>query len=104
VLRLHNMAIDDALMLLVGYDDTAFFKKLMVAVGGHDSHRDDHAYADVTRLALAVVERYPASAEHLAVLTWFYGHQLTNVISTAIAMCFANGSAKMARWLSAFMA
>lgn len=46
---------------------TARANKWIVAVGGHDPHRDDHAYADVTRLALVVVKRFADCVENLAV-------------------------------------
>jgi len=49
-------------------------------------------YTDVgyTEAALAVLERYPDGAESLAVPTWFYGHEPSNVFGSAIAKYFAN--------------
>ena len=38
----------------------------------------------------AVVARYPSGSESLAIPTWFYGHEPTNVFSTAVAKYFSN--------------
>jgi hypothetical protein len=40
--------------------------------------------------ALEVLERHPVGAESLAIPTWFYGHEPSNVFATAIAKYFSN--------------
>ena len=40
--------------------------------------------------ALDIVERHPVGAESLAIPTWFYGHEPSNLFSTAIAKYFSN--------------
>ncbi|PSQ85228.1 MAG: hypothetical protein BRD30_10895 [Bacteroidetes bacterium QH_2_63_10] len=50
-------------------------------------HYTDDAYLD---RALDVCERYPDRAESLAVPTWFYGHEPSNLFSTHVAKYFAN--------------
>ncbi len=49
-------------------------------------------YTDDTYLdrAFDVRERYPDRAESLAVPTWFYGHEPSNLFSTHVAKYFAN--------------
>jgi len=48
---------------------------------------EDDAYLD---RALDVRERHPDRAESLAVPTWFYGHEPSNLFSTHVAKYFAN--------------
>jgi hypothetical protein len=50
-------------------------------------HYTDDAYLD---RAFDVRERYPDRAESLAVPTWFYGHEPSNLFSTHVAKYFAN--------------
>jgi predicted Rossmann-fold nucleotide-binding protein len=50
-------------------------------------HYEDDAYVD---RALAVRERYPDRTESLAVPTWFYGHEPSNLFPTHVAKYFAN--------------
>jgi len=50
-------------------------------------HYEDDTYLD---RALDVRERYPDRAESLAVPTWFYGHEPSNLFSTHVAKYFAN--------------
>ena len=50
-------------------------------------HYEDDAYLD---RALDVRDRYPDRAESLAVPTWFYGHEPSNLFSTHVAKYFAN--------------
>ncbi|WP_103029641.1 LOG family protein [Salinibacter altiplanensis] len=50
-------------------------------------HYEDDAYLD---RAYDVRERYPNRAESLAVPTWFYGHEPSNLFSTHVAKYFAN--------------
>ncbi|WP_103020502.1 LOG family protein [Salinibacter altiplanensis] len=50
-------------------------------------HYEDDAYLD---RAYDVRERYPDRAESLAVPTWFYGHEPSNLFSTHVAKYFAN--------------
>ncbi len=50
---------------------------------------DDHA-AGYLETAFSVKDRYPDGAESLAVPTWFFGHEPTNVFATQIAKYFAN--------------
>ena len=53
----------------------------------HQSHYKDEHYFD---RAYAVREAYPDGAESLAVPTWFYGHEPSNLFATHIAKYFAN--------------
>jgi predicted Rossmann-fold nucleotide-binding protein len=48
---------------------------------------EDKAYFD---RAMAVRKRYPDRTESLAVPTWFYGHEPTNLFPTHVAKYFAN--------------
>ena len=48
---------------------------------------DDDGY---TESALEILEAIPKGAESLAVPTWFYGHEPTNVFASAIAKYFSN--------------
>jgi predicted Rossmann-fold nucleotide-binding protein len=50
-------------------------------------HYDD---ADYFERAFDVRERYPDRTESLAVPTWFYGHEPSNLFSTHVAKYFAN--------------
>ncbi len=50
-------------------------------------HYDDTGYVE---RALEVRDRYPDRTESLAVPTWFYGHEPTNLFSTHVAKYFAN--------------
>ncbi len=50
---------------------------------------DAHASAYL-ETAFSVRDRYPDGCESLAVPTWFYGHEPTNVFATHIAKYFAN--------------
>ena len=50
-------------------------------------HYDHNRYVD---RALDVRERYPDRTESLAVPTWFYGHEPSNLFPTHIAKYFAN--------------
>jgi len=50
-------------------------------------HYTDDTYLD---RAFDVRERYPDRAESLAVPTWFYGHEPSNLFSTHVAKYFAN--------------
>jgi len=40
--------------------------------------------------AFAILERYPNGAESLAIPTWFYGHEPSNLFATYIAKYFSN--------------
>lgn len=46
--------------------------------------------ADYSTTALAVLEKYPDGAASLAIPTWFYGHEPSNLFSTYIAKYFSN--------------
>jgi predicted Rossmann-fold nucleotide-binding protein len=50
-------------------------------------HYEDEAYVE---RAVAVRERYPDRTESLAVPTWFYGHEPSNLFPTHVAKYFAN--------------
>jgi predicted Rossmann-fold nucleotide-binding protein len=50
-------------------------------------HYEDETYLD---RALAVRARYPDRTESLAVPTWFYGHEPSNLFPTHVAKYFAN--------------
>jgi len=50
-------------------------------------HYEDKNYTD---RAMAVRERYPDRTGSLAVPTWFYGHEPSNLFSTYVAKYFAN--------------
>lgn len=47
----------------------------------------DSGYLDAAR---AVIERHPNGADSLAIPTWFYGHEPSNLFSTHIAKYFSN--------------
>lgn len=48
---------------------------------------EHHDYIDT---ACAVLKKYPDGAESLAIPTWFFGHEPSNVFATHIAKYFAN--------------
>lgn len=50
-------------------------------------HYQDAGYHDLARKLL---RRYPDGRESLAIPTWFYGHEPSNVFATAIAKYFSN--------------
>ena len=50
-------------------------------------HYDHDAYVDQ---AMIVCERYPDRTDSLAVPTWFYGHEPSNLFPTHVAKYFAN--------------
>lgn len=50
-------------------------------------HYSDADYHD---LSVAVLDRYPEGVENLAIPTWFYGHEPSNVFATHIAKYFSN--------------
>lgn len=50
-------------------------------------HYADAEYHD---LSVAVLDRYPEATDSLAIPTWFYGHEPSNVFATHIAKYFSN--------------
>jgi len=50
-------------------------------------HYNDDGYADA---ALQVLDKYPNGNENLAIPTWFYGHEPSNVFANHIAKYFSN--------------
>jgi predicted Rossmann-fold nucleotide-binding protein len=50
-------------------------------------HYEDDAYFD---RAYDVLDRYPDGAESLAIPTWFYGHEPSNLFPSHVAKYFAN--------------
>jgi len=50
-------------------------------------HYTDAGYMEA---AMRVVERFPMGNENLAIPTWFYGHEPSNLFATAIAKYFSN--------------
>lgn len=53
---------------------------------------DAASYTDsqFTQLSIKVVEKYPDLNQNLAIPTWFYGHEPSNVFATHIAKYFSN--------------
>lgn len=51
--------------------------------------RDFHV-ENYMELSLKVLEKYPDGKENLAIPTWFYGHEPTNLFATYIAKYFSN--------------
>ena len=70
---------------LAGYDKAALGDAVETLATA--PHYEDDAYVD---RALAVRERYPDRTESLAVPTWFYGHEPSNLFPTHVAKYFAN--------------
>lgn len=50
----------------------------------------DYLALNFTETALEVLEKYPIGCESLAIPTWFYGHEPTNLFATYIAKYFSN--------------
>ena len=46
--------------------------------------------SDFHKVSMAVIEKYPNGAENLAIPTWFYGHEPSNVFASHIAKYFSN--------------
>lgn len=49
-----------------------------------------YKHPDFHRKAFEVLEKYPNGSESLAIPTWFYGHEPSNLFSTYIAKYFSN--------------
>ncbi len=73
---------------LAGHPDDVLDESLAV-LGAENDYRNADIYLDV---ALEVRDRFGAdgAAASLAVPTWFYGHEPTNVYATHVAKYFAN--------------
>jgi predicted Rossmann-fold nucleotide-binding protein len=52
---------------------------------------DDYSQHDYLRVARRVLERFPERRPSLAVPTWFYGHEPTNLFGSHVAKYFSNG-------------
>ena len=70
---------------LAGYDDTALDEALEIL-----KVAPTYTSKDFTPAAARVVERFPEGRESLAIPTWFYGHEPSNLFSQHIAKYFAN--------------
>lgn len=70
---------------LAGHDDGALDEALAMLAG--DADYRSHRYL---QLALEVRERWPAAGESLAIPTWFYGHEPSNMFASHVAKYFAN--------------
>jgi len=147
--RIHDHAMDDALRVLLKFDENGMTNKKCVGVmGGHSTRRDDPFYVksaltaklltendyliasgggpgimEATNLgayfagkseatllnaiktlqkaphyadkkfhqqAFKVLDKYPAGAKSLAIPTWFYGHEPSNLFASHIAKYFSN--------------
>ncbi len=76
---------------LAGEDDAALdwaIDRLEEAAA--DGYSTPEAAARYVAGAQAVVARYPKATENLAIPTWFYGHEPTNLFATVIAKYFSN--------------
>lgn len=70
---------------LAGYPDSAVqdaFETMRIAPG----YRND----GYIKTAIKVIEKYPNGKPSLAIPTWFYGHEPSNVFATRIAKYFSN--------------
>lgn len=54
-----------------------------------DESRDYFA-SNYVHQAILVLEKYPFGSENLAIPTWFYGHEPTNLFASSIAKYFSN--------------
>jgi len=147
--RIHDHAMDDALRILLEFDEDGMTSKKCVGVmGGHSTRRDDPFYVksaltaklltendyliasgggpgimEATNLgayfagkpeealldaiktlqkaphysdkkfhqqAFKVLDKYDKGAESLAIPTWFYGHEPSNLFASHIAKYFSN--------------
>ena len=147
--RIHDHAIDDALMDIIGLDENGMTTKKCVGVmGGHNILRTDPYYEKVAftakkltemgyfilsgggpgimeaanmgayfgklsdedlsnaikilkevpsykdknyvEKAVEVIDIYPKGCKNMAIPTWFYGHEPSNIFATYIAKYFAN--------------
>ncbi len=70
---------------LSAYDEKDFTNALEILAGAPHYHHPDY----YTR-AFEVLERFPEGAESLAIPTWFYGHEPSNVFASHIAKYFSN--------------
>jgi len=52
--------------------------------------QSDFATEEYVRAAVSVVEQFSDGSASLAIPTWFYGHEPTNVFATAVAKYFSN--------------
>jgi predicted Rossmann-fold nucleotide-binding protein len=74
---------------LGGYFSARSGEELEAAVGclSEQPHYQDELYIDK---AYEVIDRYPTGGPSLAIPTWFYGHEPTNLFARHIAKYFAN--------------
>lgn len=54
------------------------------------AHAPTYQHPKHFKQASAVLKKYPAGAENLAIPTWFYGHEPTNLFASQIAKYFSN--------------
>jgi len=114
--RIHDHAVDDALRdLLDGEVEDDGVKKVVAIMGGHGMEAanlgawladvDDEGLEEVFAIldtapkysdpgymeaAQSIIDLYPNGHSSIAVPTWFYGHEPTNLFSKRIAKYFSN--------------
>jgi predicted Rossmann-fold nucleotide-binding protein len=70
---------------LAPYPDHAL-EEVQALLGSAPSYKD----AGYLESAMALKERYPEGAHSLAIPTWFYGHEPSNLFATHVAKYFSN--------------
>ncbi len=70
---------------LSGYDESSILKALGILAAA-----PGYVHADYNDAGIRVLEAFPKGTENLAIPTWFYGHEPSNVFASHIAKYFSN--------------
>lgn len=74
---------------MASYSDDEFNDALKI-LSDLDTCQQEYLHPNYKEQALKVIQKYPAGMENLAVPTWFYGHEPSNVFASHIAKYFSN--------------
>lgn len=75
---------------MAGYPEKDFKNALKILSDTKVHDGPEYLAPDYHEQALKVIEFYPEGTESLAIPTWFYGHEPSNLFSTYIAKYFSN--------------
>ncbi|MFV0306064.1 MAG: LOG family protein [Moheibacter sp.] len=64
--------------------------KILSDLDKKTSHKKDYDAPNYIHQAKLVLEKYPFGSENLAIPTWFYGHEPSNLFASHIAKYFSN--------------
>lgn len=77
---------------MASYSNNEFENALSILSDIGDTNRNQPEYLlpNYLERALEVIQKYPEGMENLAIPTWFYGHEPSNVFASQIAKYFSN--------------